>query len=360
MGRVIMSGIVPLLTAPKTTHIYGAIWDGSSSTAWTRTDEAVGFADPNPAVANGTGSSPFDNIMPWAGMQRVTDSEAGELVSIPKFWYKWTKDGNSLKLQIANGAVDGFYVSPAHADRGDGKGERDMVYVGRYHCGSDYKSTSGVKPIGDITRPYGRSNIHNLGATIWQSDFSMRQTIWLLYLAEFADWDSQTKIGYGCGNNTITSTMGYTDSMNYHTGTTRDSRTTYGVGTQYRYVEGLWDNVQDWVDGCYNNNSGLNIIMNPVNFSDSSNGIVVGTPSNGYPSEMSISTVSGVQWIYPSTSNGSSTTYVTDTWNSVLSSQHISCGGYFHQELRSGLFCISNHDSTSFGSYSGTRLMKLP
>lgn len=50
--------------------IYGVEWDWTSSgpTKGTRTDAAAGFSDPNPAVNNGNGSSPFDNLMPWAGM----------------------------------------------------------------------------------------------------------------------------------------------------------------------------------------------------------------------------------------------------------------------------------------------------
>ncbi len=103
-------------------------------------------------------------------MVRVTDAVAGELVAIPKFWYKWTKSGNSLKLQIADKETVGFHVSPAHADRGDGKGERDIVYIGRYHCNTNnYKSQSGVKPKANITRSTARTSIHNLGSNIWQS-----------------------------------------------------------------------------------------------------------------------------------------------------------------------------------------------
>ena len=100
-------------------------------------------------------------------------------------------------------------------------------------------------------------------------------TIWMLYLVEFADWNSQKTIGKGCGNNSATENMGYTDSMPYHTGTTLASRDSYGLGTQYRYIEGLWDNVYDWGDGCYYNSNGLNIINTPSSFSDNSGGIAV-------------------------------------------------------------------------------------
>lgn len=123
-------------------HVYGVVWDGTSTTVWSRTGEAASFVNPTPYRAGATNyGSPFDNLYPWSGMVRVTDAVAGELVAIPKFWYKWTKSGNSLKLQIADKETDGFHVSPAHADRGDGKGERDIVYIGRYHCNTNnYKS----------------------------------------------------------------------------------------------------------------------------------------------------------------------------------------------------------------------------
>ncbi|MFR8333690.1 MAG: hypothetical protein ACLU9S_16090 [Oscillospiraceae bacterium] len=188
-------------------------------------------------------------------------------MAIPKFWFKWTKSGSRLKLQIADKATPGFHVSPAHADRGDGKGERNTVYIGRYHCHtSNWKSQSGGKPKADITRSAARNGIHGLGGTIWQSDIQIRMTIWMLYLVEFADWNSQKTIGKGCGDNSATGNMGYTDSMPYHTGTTQNSRDSYGLGAQYRNIEGLWDNVYDWGDGCYYNSAGLNIIMNPNQF----------------------------------------------------------------------------------------------
>lgn len=342
-------------------HIYGAEWDGTSATSWTRTDAAADFVDPEPAINNGTGSSPFDNVMPWAGMVRVTDEEAGELVAIPKFWYKWTKSGNTLKLQIADGQVDGFYVSPAHADRGDGKGERDIVYVGRYHCHtSNYKSQTGGNPKAIITRSAARSGIHNLGATIWQFDLAMRQTIQMLYLVEFADWNSQTKIGYGCGNNGATENMGATDGMSYHTGTKQSSRTTYGVGVQYRYIEGLWDNVYDWMDGCYYNSNGLNIIMNPNKFSDSANGTLVGKPSSGYPTVMSVADASGVQWMYPTTANGSNTTYIPDNWYFYASEPCLFCGGDYFRGLILGLFCVNCSRASYSDANVGCRLQKLP
>ena len=52
----------------------------------------------------------------------------------------------------------------------------------------------------------------------------VRFTLWLLYLVEFADWNTQKTIGKGCGNNSAAQNMGYTDSMPYHTGTNSPRR----------------------------------------------------------------------------------------------------------------------------------------
>ena len=343
--------------------IYGVEWDGTATTKWSRTDDAANFVDPTPYVAGATSyGSPFDNLYPWSGMVRVTDAVAGELVAIPKFWYKWTKNGNSLKLQISDRETDGFHVSPAHADRGDGKGERDVVYIGRYHCHtSNYKSQTGGKPKASITRSAARSGIHALGSTIWQSDIQLRMTIWMLYLVEFADWNTQKTIGKGCGNNRATQNMGYTDSMPYHTGTTQTSRDTYGLGTQYRYIEGLWDNVYDWGDGCYYNSNGLNIIMNPSNFSDSSGGTAVGVPSSGWPSAFTVATVAGLEWvIYPTATGGSESTYSSDYWDFSASSPCLYFGGSYYQSGYHGLFCVHCNSASNSSARIGCRLQKLP
>ena len=89
----------------------------------------------------------------------------------------------------------------------------------------------------------------------------------MLFLVEFADWNGE-RIGRGCSASGSKENNGKTDAMQYHTGTTAANRDTYGY-TQYRNIEGWWDNVYDWMDGCYYNSNGLNVIKNPNQFSDS-------------------------------------------------------------------------------------------
>ena len=340
-------------------HIYGASWDGTSTTKWSRTDEAAEFTDPVPYVAGASSyGSPFDSLQPWAGMVK-SGRTGGTMVAIPKFWYKLTQNGRGMSIQIADHAVEGYSVSPAHMDRGDGHGERDVVYIGRYHCNSSYKSGTG-SPKARITRSSARSGIHNLGSTIWQSDFAMRFTIWLLYIVEFCDWNSQKAIGYGCGNNSSVQSMGYTDSMPYHTGTTKSSRTTYGIGTQYRNIEGLWDNVLDWCDGCYYNSNGLNIILNPSKFSDSSGGNAVGTPSSGYPSAFTVKTTGGYPLFIPTAASGSESTYSCDYWGFDSSYPCLYVGGDYNQGACYGLFCVDCNSVSGAYSVIGCRLQELP
>lgn len=344
-------------------QIYGVQWDGTASTTWSRTDAAETFMNPTPAVNNGNGSSPFDTIMPWAGMVVEDDATAGKLVKIPKYWFKWTRSGNGMKLQISNGPEAGFHVSPAHADRGDGKGERDYVYVGRYHCNTSYKSQAGSQPAANMTRAAARSSIHNLGSTYWQYDFAMYWTIMMLYLVEYANWNSQATIGYGCSPSSQKFNMGATDAMIYHTGTSAASRTTYG-SVQYRHIEGLWDNVYDWCDGIRFSGSTVYCIKNPASFSDTSGGTNVGTraTTGGWISGWTNPTADGFEYaLYPNAVSGSETTYVCDYCNYGASGVVLYVGGYYGQNQNYGAFYLVGNYAASFAVAGiGCRLQKLP
>ena len=341
--------------------IYGVEWDWTSSgpTKGTRTDAAAGFSDPNPAVNNGNGSSPFDNLMPWAGMVKETRT-GGVMVKEPKYWYKWTKTGKKLKLQIADGPVEGFHVDPVNMDRGDGLGELNFSYIARYHCASGtYKSETNKAQQVSITRSAARTSIHNLGANIWQMDFAQMWYVGMLFLVEFADWNGE-RIGRGCSASGSKENNGKTDAMQYHTGTTAANRDTYGY-TQYRNIEGWWDNVYDWMDGCYYNSNGLNVIKNPNQFSDSANGTLVGKPVAGYPSDFTIPTQSGLEWaLFPSAAAGSTTNYVPDSWSFSGGNPCLGRGGSYGRYQSRGPFYVSCDGTSGASTNVGCRLQERP
>lgn len=343
-------------------NIYGVEWDWTDSgpTRGVRTDNSANFSDPDPAVNNGTGSSPFDNLMPWAGMVKETRT-GGVMVKEPKYWYKWTKTGKKLKLQISDSPVEGFHVDPVNMDKGDGLGELDFSYIGRYKCASGtYKSETNAAPQTDVTRSGARAAIHELGENIWQIDFAQFWYLGMLYLVEFADWDSQTTIGYGCSANKTKVNNGSTDAMQYHTGTTAINRTTYGF-TQYRNIENWWGVVFEWMDGCYYTDSGMYVITNPNKFLDTSNGKFIGAmPNGGFPTDMAIQTDSGYEWaLRPAAVNGSNSIYVPDYWK-YNSSPCLYHGGHYNQFQEYGFFYISVASARASNANTGCRQQERP
>jgi hypothetical protein len=191
----------------------------------------------------------------------------------------------------------------------------------------------------------------------------MLWTIRMLYLVEYADWNSQNVIGFGRSPSGSVFTMGYTDNMSYHTGTDAANRTTYG-GTQYRYIEGLWDNVYDWCDGIVLNSRNPYVTLNPANYGDSTtNHTQVGTgpSSNGEISGWNVPTTSGLEWaLFPNAtvSNSNYDTYCADSCSA--SNVVVYVGGSYNQSHVGGMF-YSNGDYVSFSNGSiGVRLQKLP
>lgn len=234
-----------------------------------------------------------------------------------------------------------------------------------YKCAaSTYKSETGKKPQVSQTRASFRTSIHNLGSNIWQQDFAMFWTTRMLYLVEYANWDGQAAIGFNCGNGSSTENMGTTDSMTYHTGTKLSSKTTYGTGVQYRWIEDPWGNALEWCDGIYFSGSNVYCINTPANFSDSSGGTKTGTrpTSGGYISAWGIPTVSGFEYaLYPSAVAGSEASYIADYCYYNSSGVVLCVGGNYSQDRNRGPFYLYGYCTASYtDSYIGSRLQELP
>ena len=312
----IPEGIVKTITKDnillwKRPHIYGISWKKTGNTL-TRTDDAINFSNPVVATGTSTGSSPFDNIYPWSDIVKVVDGN-NTLVKIPKFWFKWTNSSNALTLQISDKPIQGFYISPMHADRGDGKGERDIAYIGRYRCAqTSYYSKTGLNPAASITIDTARSKIKSLGTGYYQQDFATFWTTRMLYLVEFANWDSFSVIPRPNAPTYENVKSGYTDSMKYHTGTSAN-----GYSFQYRWIEDPWAGMLEWCDGIrFVNNKDIYIIMNPNQFSNTANGVKVSSMSgtanaSGFIKDWKLSTVTGYEWML--WVNGVSSTATTTT-----------------------------------------------
>lgn len=240
----------------------------------TRTDDAVNFtATAYMNDGNTPGSSSFDNVMPWSGM--VKQTLAGNVyVKIPKFWYQIEQGSDGYDyIRIANYAAEGFTVSPAHRAR-DGHGEVNYVYIGRYQSNGTDFSVSGATKNNGKTRAQWRALFKAGNPSVAPSnpnslmDISMVITIRLLYLVEYANWDSTAVIGDSRGG---PATTGGTDSMPYHTGTTGTVRTyAANVNTQYRNIEECFN--LDAVDGIFFTGANGYVWDTTANFVDANTG----------------------------------------------------------------------------------------
>lgn len=353
--------------------IYGVEWDKSISSALTRTDASTNFTDPVPYYEGmlETPSSPFDNLLPWSEIETVEDLSAGTLVKIPKYYFKWTVTESSVKLQISPNEFEGSHVSPAHANRYDGKGERDYVYVGAHLCATDtYKSQSDVLPQKSVSMSDFRTNIHSLGSTIWIYDFAMHMTIAMLYLVEYADWNTQTKIGYGCSENFIVENTGACDDIPYHTGTNMTSRTTYGH-TIYRYIEDMWGNLYVFTDGLRHNLAELYASNNPSEYGlESFNDWVnlnmdLPHSSGGTTTDWQVCDEEGFEYclipkstIYDETKQLYTASYYYVNIEST-DNKYFKVGRSFNKVLGRGMFSLEGEKGQTASS-CGARLQKLP
>lgn len=370
---VTASGQSKALTLSYAT-VFGVAWDTSnSSTALTRlTPETDPYGlvtksvttEPVPAVGTGAGSSPFDSFMPWSGMKECNLNNAGAvtawkgdsgfsrsnnftMVFIPEFYVAAKRNGTKQYFYVSDKPKTGMTKHP-----GSGK------YVGRYTIPG---SKSGVTSTVNITRTTARSNAKKNGDKWHLYDFATYCAIIFLYVVEFADWNCQNKIAYGRVNQSSAITSGKTDTMVYHTGTAGSRISDGAAECQYRWIENLWGNVYQWVDGFNANGTTAYYCTDPSKYADdTATGYTnIGTlPASGWIKDLTV-TDNGL--LIPKTSGGSGTTYVSDYAYSDPDWRVLCVGGSWNEGAYAGLLCFNAGNSSS-GSYSNVsaRLMCEP
>jgi hypothetical protein len=358
------------------TSVFGVSWDSSQpSTALTRLTKANDpnklvtvdiTTEPVPAVGTGSGSSPFDSYMPWMGMEEVDIDASGRVypanrtspssatcVKIPQFYYKVEKSGNIFRYYIADGPIDGFSLHPGSES-----------YVARYEGylvnksgGQALCSYSNTPAKTGLTRAEFRNYAKNFASNAQLYDFAAWCAYDLLYLVEYADWDSQKKIGPGIVNDTAAHKTGETDAMVYHPGRANSGDNS---AVQYRGIENPWGNVWEWVDGINFNNYAPVICTDPTKYADdtTTNYTVAGVPLGGSGSTKTLGISTNLPWAYlPREPGGSETTYIPDSMNSSSAWKVLMVGGSRGNSSAAGLFCFhAGNSSSSSGVSIGTRL----
>lgn len=329
------------------------------------------LTEPKPAVGTGTGSSPFDQLMPWAGMEEYNVSGSSftkkgsggfarsndTVVLIPEYYFRIIDDASGKKryFYVADKAKTGFTKHP-----GSGK------YVGRYNTSgsvSAQKTVTGQAPLASQTRGAFRTGAKQKGTKWRLYDYASWCAVWLLFLVEFADWDSQKKVGRGyVDGNSSPHTTGGTDSMNYHTG--RADGADGKTQVQYRHIEDPWGSIWEWIDGINFKERVVHICLTPANYADDtdSNYTAAGITlcADGWITEIGASTT--FPWAFlPTKNGGSETTCIPDYVYSNTGWVVLVVGGYYNFAGYAGLWCFYAYGSSSYSSsYIGGRLLVDP
>lgn len=351
-------------------NVFGVCWDTSnSSTALTRltpSTDPYGLVtrsvttEPKPAVGSGAGSSPFDEFMPWSGMKECNLDTSGKvtawkgdsgfsrgfqrvMVHIPEFYVKYKESGTKKYFYISDCARNDFVKHP-----GSGK------FVGRYVAApsSDgvvhyvFSQTNGSAGV-NITRANARTLAKENGVKYHLYDFATYCAIIWLYIVEFADWNSQSKIGSGHVSSSAASISGRTDSMTYHTGRTNIDGAENQCNVQYRWIENLWGNVYQWVDGFNANGAEVYYCTDPSKYADdTTTGYTkIGTlPASGWIKDLTV-TDNGL--LIPKTTGGSDSTYIPDYAVSSSGWHVLSVGGIWSSGAYAGLLYFYASDASS-------------
>lgn len=355
-------------------NVFGVVWDtsngGTALTRLTPSTDPYGLVtrsvttEPVPAVGSGSGSSPFDAYAPWNGMKECNLNASGAvtawkgdsgfsrsnaltMVFIPVFYVAQKRSGTKQYFYVSDKPKTGMTKHP-----GSGK------YVGRYHMNSGGYSISSPYPWVNITRLTARNKAKSVGSKFHLYDFATYCAIIFLYVVEFADWNCQNKIAYGRVNQSSAITSGKTDTMVYHTGTAGSRISDGAAECQYRWIENLWGNVYQWVDGFNANGTTVYYCTDPSKYADdTATGYTkIGTlPASGYIKDL-IVTDNGL--LIPKTTGGSETTYIPDyMWSS--SGWRVLCvGGDWSYGANAGLLCFfANNASSNSNSSISARLL---
>ncbi len=403
---------------PQQSFMYvGLQWDKS-------TDTYIRLGD-----AKNRSRTFFDSYFPWCMIRRCNLSDTGVvnayygdstyiedgsngqvMVEIPKFYYRVEHIGTVWRWYISPFQLAGFKLHPAFSRNSIIK---DKVYLGAYEAtvydvsasayktddsaGVDFTSSTGdklasissVKPLSGVNNNFSldaaRIVAHNRG-TGWElQDFLTTCAVQLLYVIEYANFNSQSTIGTGVIGITGTSLnmaieTGYTGThsggtdlgnnsgsisiVHYSTG-----QTTYPIS--YRGIENLWGNIWNFIDGItFNTNrnpwvTDYNFVSNTYTTPYVNTGFTSPTsssPSYTYISSIKYSSTFDYTFLVDEVdATATLSTYFCDMFFSSSSNNNIYIyGGNWSYGTSCGIFCYKfTCNSAYYYNNIGARLAYL-
>lgn len=383
------------------------------------------------AGANGKNAgADFDSVRAFGGRRRCNLSDSGEvlayygdknfkadgsngqvMVEQPKFYYRVVPlktekiggaDGYHLRkarYYISDTPKAGFKIHPAFVHSGT---ETDKIYLSAFEgCvydtsaktyllndeqTADYNndklsSISGAKPCSgetqQLTKDNARKLAHNRGIGWEQALIRTISATQLLFIVEYAGFNSQTALGTGAsfgseGTENLAAKTGTTIVSGNSSGTVNNPDNVEMI--TYRGEENFWGNIFTWADGIY--------AENPAPWEEKMHGAVYvsdSTPSGdpdkavyentgikacygiGYISAFGYSEI--YDWLFiPSEKRGNSTLPVGDyIWNGKAGRQSFIHGGRSTNPALFGAFSWNLHrEASNHYQALGARLVYIP
>lgn len=356
----------------ETSKIYGVQRSlTTSSTSWERTNDSVGLVA-NAQVGTTSVQNDFDTIYPWSDIisynydidtKKITayygdtnfkfDGSNGEVLTyIPEFYYKRYQDEENEYIYISKEPQEGYTKSEAFS-------------VGRYTMSGDatrVHSRSGYAPLVNTNITQFRTYARNLGEEFSQLDYHYF-ILQLLYVVEYADYNSQAKLGPGYTNVDLTNSInsGGCDTLGMHSGSVDGTDHTSII---YRGIEDIFGNVFQFVDGINVKDNQVYICYDKNQYeSDKFDGCYqkvgyVNAGKSNYVSKLGYDSKNPLV-AFPIETSGSASTYISDNYWQNSGARITRVGGRSGSGTSSGLWYWDAYDTLSI-AYSGAsaRLLK--
>jgi hypothetical protein len=318
------------------------------------------WLDMKRCVLNADGSvnyylNPTDSTLKEAGGAAVLDGTDGNvMVEIPKFYFQYTRVGDVNTWKIRTEPFSDFTLHPAFVKAGV---EVDCRYIGAYDAcvyddsASAYiaglnldnntskvdtaadklASVSGIYPMVGLTRNQNRLLAANVGTGWHQLDFALWSAVQMLYLVEYADFNTQANLGDGnTGASYVPSSSSQTNSPHSVAGKSNSlgnasTDATSGASSATRDTAFMsYRGIENWYGNCWTFADGINVNVSATgnvhvtnDYRDFADGTAAGHElvTSAFPTASGFIRDllnTGAYFLSSSNSGASSTTFITD------------------------------------------------
>ena len=353
--------------------VYGVNWNPTTDT-YERTGIAAGVAlstsyagviqtKMRRCVLNANGTvkyylSATDSTKKADGSAAIIDGTDGNvMVEIPKFWYKYENVGGVHKWLISDTAQTGYEVHPAFIRGGVEKSFRYYCAYQGYTLSEKLISGSGRVPTSNKTRTTFRTEAAANGAGWSQIDWNLLTAVQLLYLVEYANFNTQAMLGQGITRgSTYTAVTGSSNSLGNASSPSTNTSTQF---MSYRGIENWYGQIFKFIDGVNISSYVYYVNNNPATFADDvftgdyiSTGITSAT-ADGYVKNI----VANKKGFVPSIIGGSESTFITDFFYRGTGVRIMAFGGNTSDGMAAGgFFLYAPYIASSAFVYVGSGL----